>query len=176
MYNHTCLISFKTCLVISVCNALEAAEMTKRTRVLQRLYVLDDEIGRSVLPLRMLIEQQPWGKQYNAPLGSGQGRAELTLHLHLFAFPDNPSPPLATPSDALEKRFGKEIRLLDNVVPPANIFGFLQVTVPPSQTPPPGIPLPLVRAESLPLALMLRVSCAFLSSTACASVTLNLFV
>jgi hypothetical protein len=108
---------------------ITAVKMTKRTRILQRLYVHDDEIGRGILPLRMLIEQQPWGLQYNAPLGSGQGRAELTLRLNLFAFPDNPSPPLATPSDALEKRFGKEILLQDNILPPANVFGFLQVSL-----------------------------------------------
>jgi hypothetical protein len=95
---------------------------------LQRLYLHDDEIGKCVLPLRLLIEQQPWGKQYNASLGSGQGRAELTFHLNLFAFPDNPSPPLATLPGALEDRFGKEIRLLENIQLPANIIGFLQVS------------------------------------------------
>jgi hypothetical protein len=95
----------------------------------QRRYVHDDEIGRSILPLRLLIEQKPWGKQYSAPLGSGQGRAVLTFHLHLFAFPDDPSPPLAKPdSPSLEKRFGKEIKLLGNIQPPANVFGILQVT------------------------------------------------
>ena len=97
--------------------------------MLQRLYVHDDEIGKSILPLRMLIEQRPWGQQYNASLGTGQGRAELTFHIHHFAFPDNPSPPLATPPDALEMRFGQEIRLPDNIQPPANVFGVLQVTV-----------------------------------------------
>ncbi len=94
------------------------------------LFVTDDEIGTSILPLRMLIDQQPWGKQYIVSLGSGQGRAELTFHLHSFDFPDNPSPPLVTPVDTLEKRFGNEIRLSDNIQPPANVVGLLQVTNP----------------------------------------------
>jgi hypothetical protein len=97
---------------------------------MQMLFVTDDEIGTSILPLKMLIDQQPWGKQYIASLGSGQGRAELTFHLHSFDFPDNPSPPLVTPLDTLEKRFGNEIRLPDSIQPPANVVGLLQVTIP----------------------------------------------
>uniref|UniRef100_A0A7S0QRJ9 C2 domain-containing protein n=1 Tax=Cryptomonas curvata TaxID=233186 RepID=A0A7S0QRJ9_9CRYP len=97
--------------------------------VAQRLFVTDDEIGTSILPLRMLIDKQPWGTQYNVSLGTGQGSAVLTFRLHIFDYPDNPSPPLVTPLEMLEKRFGNEILLPDNIVPPCNIIGFLQVRV-----------------------------------------------
>jgi hypothetical protein len=102
----------------------------------QRLYLNDNEIGKSVLPLWMLMEQKPWGKQYTTSLGLCHGRATLTFRLQLFAFPDNSSPPLSTPLHALEKlekRFGKEITLLDNIQPPANVLGFLQVNNPPRE-------------------------------------------
>jgi hypothetical protein len=129
-------------------------------RMPQRRYVHDDEIGRSILPLRLLIEQKPWGKQYNAPLGSGQGRAVLTLHLHLFAFPDETSPPLAMP-DSLEKRFGKEIKLPGNIKPPANVFGILQVTTHHSGT---TISSPTPPNQVCLSVFVLKESCLLLSS------------
>lgn len=96
--------------------------------ILQKLYVVDDEIGTSFLPLRTLIDKQPWGKQYNVSLGSGQGSAVLTFHLHMFSYPDNLSLPLVTPLEVLEKRFGAEIRLPNHIHPPCSIIGILQVT------------------------------------------------
>ena len=118
----------------------ETLKTPSDARMRQRLYLNDNEIGKSVLPLWMLMEQKPWGKQYTTSLGLCHGRATLTFRLQLFAFPDNSSPPLSTPLHALEKlekRFGKEITLLDNIQPPANVLGFLQVNNPPR----PGEPI-----------------------------------